>query len=156
LLRLPRSRIESITSRTHPLSILLPVIRLQGESNPNMQYAMLVYTNSKRWDELSKDERNRVHADCAAWHHDLEKRGKTRGAIGLQAGSNATTVGDRNGRIVITDGPFAETREVLGGLEIVDCKDLDEAIAIAKCFPALRVGSLMEVRPMVEGGECRD
>jgi hypothetical protein len=121
-----------------------------------MQYAMLIYLDSRRWAELSTDERNRVHTDCGTWHQELVKGGQTRGAIGLQAVSNATTVGDRNGRIVITDGPFAETREVLGGLEIVECKDLDEAIAIAKRFPALRVGSLVEVRPMVEGGECRD
>lgn len=121
-----------------------------------MQYALLIYTDSKRWAELSRDERNRVHADCGRWHEELMQRGQTRAAIGLQSASNATTVGDRNGSVVIMDGPFAETREVLGGLEIVECKDLDEAIAIAKRFPALRVGSLLEVRPMVEGGECRD
>ena len=54
------------------------------------------------------------------------------------------------------DGPFAETKEVLGGLETVECTTLDEAIAIAKRFPALRVGSLMEVRPLVSGGACKD
>jgi hypothetical protein len=121
-----------------------------------MQYVMLIYTDSKRWAELSKDERNRVHVDCGAWHDALVKNGNSLGAIGLQPPTTATTVGEKEGSVMIMDGPFAETKEVLGGLETVECKDLDEAIAIAKRFPALRVGSLIEVRPLVIGGVCKD
>jgi hypothetical protein len=121
-----------------------------------MQYVMLFYTDSVRWAELSKEERNRIHEDCGAWHAELVKSGRYRGAVGLQPVTTATTVAEKGGDVVITDGPFAETREVLGGFESVECKDLDEAIAIAKRFPALRVGSLVEVRPIVAGGECRE
>ena len=121
-----------------------------------MQYVMLIYTNTQRWAELSKDERNRVHADCGAWHDDLVQKGHGRGAMALQPISTATTLGEKNGETVIMDGPFAETKEVLGGFEMLECKDLDEAIGIAKRFPALRVGSLVEVRPVLAGGECRD
>ena len=117
---------------------------------------MLIYTDTTRWAELSIEERNRIHADCGAWHDELVKNGRSRAAIGLQSITTATTVGQRNGGITIMDGPFAETKEILGGLETVECKDLDEALAIAKRFPALRVGSLVEVRPVVAGGVCRD
>ena len=121
-----------------------------------MRYAMLIYTDSERWAELSKDERNQVHADCGAWHQELVKNGNSLGAMGLQPPSTATTIGEKNGGAMIMDGPFAETKEILGGLETVECKDLDEAIAIAKRFPALRVGSLVEVRPLVIGDVCKD
>jgi hypothetical protein len=121
-----------------------------------MEYAMLIYLNSERWAGLSNEERNRVHAECGAWHDDLIKSGRCRGAMGLQPVTTATTVAEQNGNILITDGPFAETKEVLGGIETVECASLDEAIAIAKRFPALRVGSMMEVRPVVSGGACKD
>jgi hypothetical protein len=121
-----------------------------------MQYAMLIYLDSKRWAELSNDEKNRVHAECGAWHEAIVKSGCSRGAMGLQAVTTATTVAARDGHFYITDGPFAETKEVLGGLETVECASLDEAMALAKRFPALRVGSLVEVRPVVAGGTCKD
>jgi hypothetical protein len=121
-----------------------------------MQYVMLIYTDTDRWAQLSKEERNRIHDECGAWHDEIVKSGRSRGAMGLQPISTATTLGERGGKVVLIDGPFAETKEVLGGLETVECTTLDEAIAIAKRFPALRVGSLMEVRPLVNGGACKD
>ena len=120
-----------------------------------MQYLLMVYLDRKRWSSLSSDERNQVHADCTVWHDDLTQRGISKGAMALQPPATATTVKEESGSIRVLDGPYAETKEILGGFEIVDCKDLDEAIAIAKRFPALRAGSLMEVRPLVEG-PCRD
>jgi hypothetical protein len=114
-----------------------------------MQYMLMVYMDEKRWAELPKEVQNRVHHDCAAWHQDLVKSGHARAAVGLQPASTATTVREKNGKPIITDGPFAETKEVLGGYETVECKDLDEAIAITKRFPALRVGLSVEVRPVM-------
>jgi hypothetical protein len=121
-----------------------------------MQYIMLIYLDSQRWSELPKDERNRIHADCGAWHDEIVRSGHTRGAMGLQPITTATTVRDTNGKIVVTDGPFAETKEVLGGLEILECRNLDEALAIAKRFPGLRAGGSVELRPLVTGNECKD
>jgi hypothetical protein len=121
-----------------------------------MQYVMLIYLDSNRWAELSNEEKNRVHAECGAWHDDIVKSGCSRGAMGLQPVTTATTVSAREGNVFFTDGPFAETKEVLGGLETVECASLDEAMAIAKRFPALRVGTLVEVRPVVAGGMCKD
>ena len=120
-----------------------------------MHYLMLISLDQERWAKLSTEERNVIHADCGAWHEAIVKSGRSRGAMGLQPISTATTLGERAGKVIITDGPFAETKEVLGGLETVECSSLDEALAIAKRFPALRVGSLMEVRPLVEGA-CKD
>ncbi len=115
----------------------------------------MVYLDDKRWTALSNAERNQVHADCTTWHDDLTQRGISKGAMALQPPATATTVAEEEGNITVMDGPYAETKEILGGFEIVDCKNLDEAIAIAKRFPALRVGTRMEVRPLVEG-PCRD
>ncbi|MGC4071694.1 MAG: YciI family protein [Nibricoccus sp.] len=121
-----------------------------------MQYIMLIYLDAKRWSELSVDERNRVHRECGEWHDSLVKSGHSRHCAGLQPISTATTLREAGGKTVITDGPFAETKEFLGGFESVECKDLDEAIAIAKRFPGLRVGTAVEVRPHVPGNECKD
>ena len=116
-----------------------------------MKYLMLIYINTARWQELSTDERNRVHAECGAWHEDLVRTGNSAGCMGLQSVATATTVRETQGRPVITDGPFAETKEVLGGFETLVCNDLDEALAIAKRFPGLRVGTAVELRPETEG-----
>lgn len=119
-----------------------------------MQYSMLIYMDEKQFFALPKDEQNRIHQACAAWHENLVKSGRSLGATGLQPAFTATTLRERNGQVIITDGPFAETKEVLGGFEALECKDLDEAIAIARQFPALRVGSTVELRPGVPGNRC--
>ena len=61
----------------------------------------------------------------------------------------------RNGKLVVTDGPFIETKEVVGGFETLECRNIDEALAIAARFPALDVGSIVEVRPCVIGDQCK-
>ena len=119
-----------------------------------MRYTMLIYMDEKRFAEMPQEEQNRVHRECAAWHESLVKEGQSTGANGLQPTATATTLREKKGRIVITDGPFAETKEVLAGFETLECKDLDEAIAIAKRFPALRIGSSVELRPAVPGNKC--
>jgi hypothetical protein len=116
---------------------------------------MLIYHGAE-WEKMSKDEKNRVHEACGAWHEEIVKSGNTRGAVGLQPISTATSVRQKNGRAVVTDGPFAETKEVLGGFEILDCESLDEALVIAKRFPALQAGATVELRPLVTGGNCRE
>ncbi len=120
-----------------------------------MHYMLLIYGNTETWAGLTKDERNRIHDECGAWHQELVRNGHARTAAGLQPAATARTVRQTNGRAVMTDGPFAETREVLGGFEIIECRDLDEALAIARRFPALRVGSAVEVRPVMSE-PCRD
>jgi|SRR5271154_966060 len=109
-----------------------------------MQFILLVY-ESEEWPRQPETERKRVKDACVAWHQDLVKRGHGRVMQGLDAGA---TVRLKNELPIVTDGPFAETKEVLGGYEIVECNDTGEAIAIAKAFPALKIGFAMEVRHM--------
>ena len=82
------------------------------------------------------------------FQRNLVETGHYRGGARLESTSTATTVRERKGRPIITDGPFAETKEQLGGYHLVACKDLDEAIAIALRIPTLRVGGAVEVRPL--------
>jgi hypothetical protein len=120
-----------------------------------MKYIMLIYMNQEVFSALPKEEQTRIHQACGAWHDDLVKNGKSTGAIGLQPAFTATSLKESEGRIVVTDGPFAETKEVLGGLERLECKDLDEALAIAKRFPSLGAGCSVELRPEVTApGDC--
>lgn len=120
-----------------------------------MQYVMLIY-QGENWARVPNEEKNRVHAACGAWHEQLVKSGHSRAAYGLQPASTARTLRASAEKITLTDGPFAETKEVLGGFEILECCDLDEAIALAKKFPALRSGCVVEIRPHVTGDVCRD
>lgn len=121
-----------------------------------MQYVLLIYVDEERFAALTKEERNQVHRDCGAWHEELVKSGKAVSAMALQRGSTATTLRKRGGKVVVTDGPFAETKEVFGGCEIIECQDMDEATAIAERFPGLRAGGAVEVRPAVTGGDCTE
>ena len=79
----------------------------------------------------------------------IVKSGHFRGGAQLQPTSTSTTVRERNGKLTTIDGPFAETKEQLGGYHLVECRDLDEAIVIAGRIPTLRVGGSIEVRPVV-------
>jgi hypothetical protein len=120
-----------------------------------MKYALLIYLDEKQFTALPKEEQNRVHQECGAWHEELVKSGHSVGCKGLQGTASATTLRERDGKVAIMDGPFAETKEMLGGLETLECRDLDEALGIAKRFPGLRGGRCaVEVRPEVTGGTC--
>ena len=119
-----------------------------------MQYIVMIYMDQERWAELPVDERNRIHAAAGAWHFDLQEKGQCLHAAGLQPPATATTLRERNGKMILTDGPFAETKEVLGGFEIIQCANLDEALEITSRFPVYP-GLSLEVRPLVVGG-CKD
>jgi len=120
-----------------------------------MTYTMLIYLDEKSFTALPPDEQNRVHQACGAWHDELVRSGYSRGAVGLQPIATSKTLRPRNGSVLVTDGPFVETKEVLGGLEQLVCRDLDEALAIARRFPGLLSGHCtVELRPDVAGGKC--
>lgn len=119
-----------------------------------MQYTLFIYLDQKEFSRRPTDEQNRVHRECGAWHEELVRSGNTRSATGLQPLVAPTTVRSHDGKIVVMDGPFIETKEVLGGYENIVCRDLDEAIAIAKRFPGLQAGCTVEIRPEVIGNNC--
>ena len=122
-----------------------------------MKYLMrIIHANPETFAALSKDERNQIHRECGAWHEELEKRGQTLFAAALQPADTATTLREAGGKLIITDGPFVETKEVLGGFEVLECADLDEAMTIAKRFPALKAGAAVEVWPILPGNDCTE
>ena len=115
---------------------------------------MLVYLNEMEFYALSKEEQNRVHRECTAWHDDLVKGGKSLGCNGLQPSSTAKTLRFRNGKPNITDGPFAETKEIIAGFEIFEFASQEEAVATLQTFPGLQGGTVIEIRPAVPGNRC--
>ena len=111
-----------------------------------MQYMLLAYLDENA---LSEEDRNECYDESVQLTQDLHATGHFVAASPLHSTSTATSVRVREGRKLITDGPFAETREQLGGYFIVEAKDLDEALAIAARIPSARIGTI-EVRPLVQ------
>ena len=111
-----------------------------------MKYMLLIYTAENAYAE---GERQECYAESTVLTHDLNARGQFLAANPLQSVTTATTVRIRNGKTIVTDGPFAETREQLGGYFLVDAADLNEAITIASRIPGARKGTV-EVRPVYE------
>jgi hypothetical protein len=111
-----------------------------------MKYMMLIYMDENG---LSETERAQCYGESAQFAVQLSKTGQYLGAGPLHPTSTATSVRVRDNKRVVTDGPFAETREQLGGYFLVDAKDLDEAIGIAERIPAGRWGTV-EIRPVME------
>jgi hypothetical protein len=110
-----------------------------------MKYMLLIYLEENA---LNQAEREHCYQESAELAHELHRNGQFLASSPLQPVSTATTVRVRDGRRLVTDGPFAETREQLGGYYLVDAKDLDEAIGIAGRIPGARVGTV-EIRPVI-------
>lgn len=111
-----------------------------------MKYLLLIYMNENAMNET---ERAHCYVESTQLAHDLQSRGQYVAAAPLQPVATATSVRVRDGNPVVTDGPFAETREQLGGYFMIDAKDLDEAVGIARRIPGARKGTV-EVRPVME------
>ena len=111
-----------------------------------MKYMLLVYLSE---DALTENERLQCYKDSAKLSRDLHESGNYLAASPLQPIATATSLRVRNGQRLITDGPFAETHEQLGGFYLIDAKDLDEAISIAAKVPVVTVGTI-EIRPVLE------
>lgn len=111
-----------------------------------MKYMLLIYMEENA---MNEEEREHCYVDSTRLTHELNVKGQYLGASPLQPVAMATSVRVRDGKRLITDGPFAETREQLGGFFLVEAKDLDEAISIAGRIPAARVGTV-EIRPVIE------
>ena len=111
-----------------------------------MTYMLLIYLEEK---SLSESERSQCYEDSAAFARELQARGQYVSAAPLHPTSTATSLRVKDGKRVITDGPFAETREQLGGYFIIEVQNLDEAIDIAAQIPAGRWGTV-EIRPVLE------
>ena len=113
-----------------------------------MQYLLMIYDEDKVWDTMPEAERNAVYAEYGAYTTALQESGALVGANQLQPTSTATTVSIRDGEQLVTDGPFAETKEQLGGYYLIDVETVDEALEWAAKIPSARYGHI-EVRPIV-------
>ncbi|MFY9618851.1 MAG: YciI family protein [Pyrinomonadaceae bacterium] len=111
-----------------------------------MKYMLLVYMNEQA---MTDEERQHCYVESAQLTRDLNAKGQYVAAGPLHSVATATSVRMRDGKRVVTDGPFAETREQLGGYYIVEASDLDEAMAIAERIPPARYGTI-EIRPLME------
>ena len=115
-----------------------------------MKYMLMICRDEQVWDRLGATERQRIYQETVELSEELTARGQYLGGFPLHPSAAATSVRMRDGKRLVTDGPFAETREQLGGYMLVDVGDLDEAIAIAARIPLART-STVEIRPVREG-----
>jgi hypothetical protein len=114
-----------------------------------MKYLCLIYENEASWGTMTKDEGDRIMGEYHAFTDDIRKSGHYVAGDALTPTNTATTVRIRKGTLGTTDGPFAETKEQLGGYYLIDAKDLNDAIQIAGRIPAAKTGSI-EVRPIMQ------
>jgi hypothetical protein len=113
-----------------------------------VQYMLLIYENEAQARDMSSEERQKVHAAYGDFTKSIIGSGHFKAGDALQPTSTATTVRVRDGKQLVTDGPFAETRGQLGGYYLIEAADLDEARGIAARIPGARLGSI-EVRPVM-------
>lgn len=111
-----------------------------------MKYMLLIYANEQVWNDA---ERAQCYEESTQLAHQLKSDGQYLAANPLQSVTTATSVQMRNGKRLVTDGPFAETREQLGGYFLIDAENLDQAIGVAARIPAARKGTV-EIRPVIE------
>lgn len=116
-----------------------------------MQYLLLIYDEEAKLDAMTKEESGAFLQEYGSFTEGVVKSGKFKAGEALQSVKTATTVRVREGKTLTTDGPFAETREQLGGFYLIEANNLDEAIAIAARIPSAKIGSI-EVRPIMKFG----
>jgi hypothetical protein len=112
-----------------------------------MKYLCLIYEAEKDYANMSEAEMNAMMGEYFGFTEDIRKNGKYVAGEALQPTATATTVRVRNGKVSTTDGPFAETKEQLGGFYMIEARDLNDAIQVASKIPAARTGSV-EIRPV--------
>jgi len=112
-----------------------------------MKYICLGYTEEKKWETMSESERNAMMDECFAYDDVLRKNGHFVGGEALQSARNATTLRWKNGKVLITDGPYAETKEQLGGILVLEARDLNYAIQLMSKHPGVKAGPF-EIRPV--------
>jgi hypothetical protein len=114
-----------------------------------MQYLCMIYEDEKEWQKLPPAESARIMGEFSAYTDSIRKSGHYVGGNALQPTHTATTVRVRHGKVATTDGPFAETKEQLGGYYLINATDLNDAIQVAAKIPSARYGSV-EIRPIME------
>jgi hypothetical protein len=132
---------------SRPPSVRLDVGNPADQEERDMQYLLMIYSNEAEYAKIGEAERQKMTAEYEDFTKSIIQSGNFKAGDRLRPVSTATTVRIRDGKVMNTDGPFAETREQLGGYYLIDAKDLDTALGIAARIPSARVGSI-EVRPI--------
>jgi hypothetical protein len=114
-----------------------------------MQYLLMCCFEEARWTALPGSERDRIMDEYGKLIHELKLSGRLLAGAKLDQSASAVTVRKKNGTPAFVDGPFAETKEQLGGYHLIECKDQDEAVLIALRIPTLAAGGAVEVRPVL-------
>lgn len=115
-----------------------------------MKYICLGYLEEKFWDNMSGEEQKRFFDECLAYDDQLRKNRHFVSGEALQGIRTATTIRRKSGKVSITDGPFAETKEQLGGIMVLEARDLNHAIQLMSQHPSVRMGGTWEIRPSNE------
>ena len=115
-----------------------------------MKYVCLGYMEEKKWETMSENERKAMMEECFAYDDVLRKNGHFIGGEALQSARSAATLRWQNGKVSVTDGPYAETKEQLGGILLLEAKDLNHAIQLMSKHPGVRLGGPFEIRPAAE------
>jgi len=115
-----------------------------------MHFLIMCCFDEDEWGKLPDSQRGQIMDEYGRLVQDLKESGRLLAGAKLDQTESAVTVRHKNGKAVVIDGPFAETKEQLGGYHLIECKDIDEAIEVAKRIPTLPLGGTLEVRPVLE------
>ena len=119
-----------------------------------MKYICLGYLEPGKFENMSESERNNTLDECFSYNDELRKNGHLVAQEALQPANTAVTVWWKNGKVAVTDGPYAETKEQLGGFQVLEARDLNHAIQLISQSPGLRLGcGLIEIRPAADLNE---
>lgn len=120
-----------------------------------MKFVCLGYMEEAKWEAMSEEERNTMMEECLAYDEELERNGHwTNAGAALQSARTAKTVRFNDGKVVVTDGPYAETKEQLGGIGILEARDMEHAVELMSKHPGVWHGGPFEIRPVDEEFEA--
>jgi hypothetical protein len=115
-----------------------------------MKYICLGYFDEKHWETMSESERNAIRDECLTYDDVLRKNGHWAGGEALESPRDATTIQWQNGQVSITDGPYTETKEQLGGILILEATDLNHAVQLMSKHPAVKYGTVFDIRAVFD------
>jgi hypothetical protein len=140
---------DHLSISTAPNDYLLTAMPSRLPWEEAMKYLCLIYDDESKWGTMPKEQADAIMGEYLAFTEGVKKSGHYLGGEALKPTQAATTVRVRQGKVSTTDGPFAETKEQLGGYYLINAKDLNDAIQVASRIPSARMGSI-EVRPIME------
>jgi hypothetical protein len=129
---------------------LLPVPPIIHEEKEQVKYLCFGYYDKSKFDGMTESERNAMFDTCFEYDEHLRANGHWAGGEALQPAETALTLSKKNGKVVTTDGPYAETKEQLGGILVLEARDMNQAVQLMAQHPALTYGNSFEIRPAAD------